>query len=433
MVAWAKPANDVTGAKLWTGIRAYNVYRDDTLLAQVTTPSFVDASGFAVGRTYSYAVRSIDSSTVVGANGQPGNQSPLSDPLLVPILKPSYVYPVTNSAVNTGAIGNPNIQVPLLKSMIDSAVVQMQIDKGALPSGSSQDPTVVTAAWESLFPGLTVSSLIGIKVNTLGGSNVSTRPEVASSIVTSLTSMLGGTFPAYNIIVFDDRAPGSQMRAAGFTLRDVKGSFRIASASFNTTLNGVPVSQQEPGSSLWGSTVNVAGAERRLTAIFDAVDFLINVPVLKDHAQSGLSFSMKNLYGITDVWNGPATMHDTMCSPSIPTLYQSTEKIANGKTGASKLVLIVGDALQGCFVGGPSGPPNVQPNTIIVGTDPVAIDAWAMKTINALRAKYAPTLPEISWAHSSNPNQSDARHILDAAIEYNLGSTNFIPGKVSLA
>ncbi|HUI91849.1 MAG TPA: DUF362 domain-containing protein [Chitinivibrionales bacterium] len=433
MITWDRPLTDVTGAKLWTGIRAYDVYRDDTLLAQVTNPGFVDASGFAVGSTCAYTVRAVDSSPVTGPNGQMGNQSPPSDRLLVPIQKPSHVYPVTNATVNTGTIGKPNIQATLLKSMIDAAVAQMQIDNGAIPSGSTQDPAVATAAWESLFPGLTASSLIGIKVNTLGGSNVSTRPEVVTAIVSSLTAMLGGTFPAYQIIIFDDRAPGSQMAAAGFPLRNVKGTSRIASASFNTTLNdGVPVSQQEPGSALWGSTVNIAGTDKRLTAIFEAVDFLINVPVLKDHAQSGISFSMKNLYGITDIWNGPATLHDTMCSPSIPALYQAVRAIPNARTGASKLALIVGDALQGCFSGGPDGPPTCQPNSIVVGTDPVAIDTWALKTINALRAKYAPTLPEISWTQSTNPNQSDARHILDAAIQYNLGSTNFVSGKVSL-
>lgn len=434
IVTWDKPVTDVTGAKLWTGIRAYNVYRNDTLLAQVTDASFADAGGFTVGSTCAYTVRAVDSSTVIGPNGQPGNQSPLSDRLLVPIQKPSYVYPVTNAAVNTGTIGKPNIQAAPLKSMIDAAVAQMQIDKGAIPPGSTQDPAVVTAAWQSLFPGLTVSSLIGIKVNTLGGSKVSTRPEVVTAMVSSLTAMLGGTFPVYNIIVFDDRSPGANMAAAGFPLRNVNGTYRIASSVFNTTLNdGVPISQQEPGSALWGTTLNITGTDKRLTAIFDAVDFLINVPVLKDHNQSGVTFSMKNLYGITDIWNGYGTLHDTMCSPSIPALYQAVTAIPNAKTGVSKIALIVGDALQGCYNLGPEGPADCQPNSIVVGTDPVAIDTWALKTINALRAKYEPKLPEISWTHSTNPDQADARHILDAAIQYNLGSTNFVVGKVSLA
>jgi uncharacterized protein (DUF362 family) len=432
IITWDKPLTDVTGAKLWTGIRAYDVYRDDTLLAQVTNPGFADAGDFAVGSTCAYTVRAVDSSTVTGPNGQPGNQSPLSDRLLVPIQKPSYVYPVTNAAVNTGSIGKPNIQATPLKSMIDAAVAQMQIDNGAIPPGSTQNPAVTMTAWESLFPGLTASSLIGIKINTLGGSNVSTRPEVVTAMVSSLTAMLGGTFPAYNIIVFDDRS--AQMAAAGFLLRNVNGTYRIASSIFNTTLNNaVPVSQQEPGSALWGTALNITGTDKRLTAIFDAVDFLINVPVLKDHNQAGITFSMKNLYGITDIWNGYGTLHDTMCSPSIPALYQAVNAIPNAKTGASKLALIVGDALQGCYKLGPDGSPDCQPNSIVVGTDPVAIDTWAMKTINALRAKYEPTLPQISWTHSTNPDQSDARHILDAALQYNLGSTNFVLGKVSLA
>jgi hypothetical protein len=267
-------------------------------------------------------------------------------------------------------------------------------------------------------------------VNTLGGSTIRTNPEVADAIAGSLTEMLNNTFPAYNIIVFDDRSK-DQMRGAGYNLRDEQGKYRIASASFNTTLNGIPVSQQESSSALWGSSVDIAGENRQLTAIMDHIDYLINVPVLKDHSRSGISFSLKNLYGITDIWNKVGSFHDTSCSPAIPALCSAVR---------NKINLIVGDAIIADLSGGPeSMNVGAMANTIIVGTDPVAMDTWAMKTINKLRKIYAPRLPMVSWSHSTNPDVHDARHIWDAATWVDavttrgLGSTNCVVTEVTVA
>ncbi len=427
-LAWDRHnLTDITGAPSETAIQGYNVYRDGTKLTPVPCQnlSYVDSDppdGFIQGQAYTYTITAVDAS---------GNESPYSDPQSVYVQKQVFVYFASSSTVDTGTFARPNFQTSVIKGMIDGAVARMQIDKGVVPAGSA-----ATAAWESLFPGLGAASLIGIKINTLGGGNVSTRPEVVNAIVASLVSMLGNTFPAYNIIVFDDRSPSMQMRPAGYNLRDQQGAYRIASSSFNTTLNGVPVNQEEAAAALWASAVNIAGEQRKITAICNAVDYLINVPVLKDHAQAGISFSMKNMYGITDIWNGPGSMHNSMCSPSIPALYAA--KIQDPKTGVvsnlqDKIRLIAGDALHACYEGGPSGPPNAQPNTIVVGTDPVAMDTWAMKKINELRAQLAPSLPRISWSPSTNPSQSDARHIWDAATKYSLGSTNCVAREVTVS
>ena len=247
-LTWDHTVTDVTGAKLWTGIRGYSIYRNDTLVAQISppsdsTPSFRDTTDLVVGNTFTYTVKAIDSSSVKGPNGEPGNVSPASTPLLVAIQKPSYVYSATSPSVNTGSMSSPAINSGIVRKMIDSAVTQMQIDNGAIGAGAT-----AVSAWESLFANLSTSTHIGIKINTLGGGgNVNTRPEVVTAIVGSLTSMLGNTFPAYNVIVFDDRDQ-AHMIPAGYPLRDNQkdGLYRIASTMFNTTLHGVPVNLAEP-------------------------------------------------------------------------------------------------------------------------------------------------------------------------------------------
>jgi uncharacterized protein (DUF362 family) len=424
---------DVTGAKSETGIKGYNIYRaagsasSGTLIASMVpqppnyvSPTYVDANGLLVGQTYAYTVTAIDES---------GNESPQSDPQLVAIQPRVYVYSATDPSVASitapgATISNPSIQVDVVNRMIDAAVTQMQVDNGSVATGATIDKV-----WESLFtgPALTAATLIGIKINTLGGGNVSTKPAVVQAIVTSLKRMLGGTFNEYNIIVFDDRML-SLMTDAGYTLRDDGVHYRVACTHVNSTLHQVrPATTKEPDASLWVDAVTVSGISQRLSAIIKAVDYIINVPVLKDHVQAGITFSMKNLYGIID---SPSTLHATMCSPYIPALY-STQ--VNGVMVKDKIRLIIGDAIVGCITGGPAGSPTNLVNTIVVGTDPVATDTWAMRTINTLRKARSGNLPQIGF-NPSKTGLPDARHIFDASLPpYSLGSTNCVAKEVAVS
>ena len=412
---------DITGAKSETGIRGYNVYRDGTLIAPFVppplnngVPTYVDSNSLVEGNSYTYTVTAVDAS---------GNEGPPSDPQLAAIQPRVYVYAATNPAVTPGGtISKPNIQLDQVTKMIDAAVTQMQVEKGIVASGATIDKV-----WESFFPNLTAASLIGIKINTLGGGNVSTKPQVVQAIVNSLKRMLGGTFNEYNIIVFDDRIMG-QMPAAGYSVRDNGIQYRIACTHINSTLNNVrPATTQEPDASLWSESVTVSGVPQRVSAIVKAVDYIINVPVLKDHSRSGITFSMKNLYGLVDL---PQNLHSTMCSPYIPALYNTQ---VGGAMVKDKIRLIVGDAIVVCKTGGPDKEPTDLVNTIVVGTDPVAMDTWALRKINSLRKAAGGNLPQISFSPSKN-DQPDARHVFAASLQqYSLGSTNCVEKEVSVA
>ena len=423
---WTKHnLTDNTGAKTETQV-LYNIYRktdlqtsfDDTtpLVAGVPLNSYSDTSpevqdAFArmlaspnpnnAGISFEYHVRAVDADL---------NISVPSDPALVPIQPFVPVY----TCKNTAAVTNPNIPLGTnsneVGKMLDAVIMKMT------------NQTTVAAAWESLFPSLSLTTLIGIKINTLAYDKVSTKPAVVEAIVNGLTQMLSRSFPVYNIIVFDDRDSG-HMHDAGFDARNEPGKYRITSTKCNTALDpAVPVTQQQDASVLWGDPVSIAGVNQKFSKIVESVDYIINVPVIKDHAQSGITFSLKNLYGLVDDPNG---MHSGMCSPFIPAL-GSASILINGIPVPikNKIRVIVGDALAGCFVGGPDVQfgANMTPCTLIVGTDPVALDSWALDTINAFRS--ANNLWTIE-AMPDTKHSQDARHLYLASQTYNLGSMNY--------
>ena len=97
--------------------------------------------------------------------------------------------------------------------------------------------------------------------------------------------------------------------------------------------------------------------------ILDA-DVFINVPIVKHHSQATVTLSMKNLMGIN--WNR-RYFHQ----------YGLHQCIADLST-AVKTDLIVMDANRILLTNGPSGPGQTrEEKTVIAGTDPVAIDAYA--------------------------------------------------------
>jgi hypothetical protein len=126
----------------------------------------------------------------------------------------------------------------------------------------------------------------------------------------------------------------------------------------------------------------------------------------------------------------PQNLHSTMCSPYIPALYNT---LLDGVKVKDKIKLIVGDAIVACKTGGPDKEPTDLVNTIVVGTDPVAMDTWALRKINSLRKAAGGYLPQISFSPSKT-DQPDARHVFTASLtQYSLGSTNCVAKEVAVA
>ena len=92
---------------------------------------------------------------------------------------------------------------------------------------------------------------------------------------------------------------------------------------------------------------------------------LINLPVAKSHSATGVSFGMKNLMGL--IW-------DRRYFHEVNDIHRAIAEL----TAIIRPNLTIVDATQVLLTRGPEGPGQTkQLNTIIAGTDPVAVDAYA--------------------------------------------------------
>jgi uncharacterized protein (DUF362 family) len=95
-------------------------------------------------------------------------------------------------------------------------------------------------------------------------------------------------------------------------------------------------------------------------------DVLINLPQAKSHSTTGVSLGIKNLMGL--IWN----------RWSFHTWYNINYALADLLTVIRPHLTIL-DATRALVSGGPGGPGKVQnPNLVIAGTDPVAVDSYGV-------------------------------------------------------
>ena len=105
-------------------------------------------------------------------------------------------------------------------------------------------------------------------------------------------------------------------------------------------------------------------------------DYLINMPLLRNHGMSGVTLSFKNHVGSVACNNGgfecQRGYHGTFYTNSAvnPLVQLNAHSLIRDKT-----VLIVADALFATLDGGPDGPPNLRSNSIFLSRDPVAADS----------------------------------------------------------
>jgi uncharacterized protein (DUF362 family) len=104
--------------------------------------------------------------------------------------------------------------------------------------------------------------------------------------------------------------------------------------------------------------------------ILEDVDRVIGVPTLKDHNLSGMSFAMKNWYGL--LGEGRNRFH------------QDIHNVIADLAHMIKPTLVIGDATRILMRHGPTGgsPTDVKPGgTVIVSTDAVAVDALGIELL----------------------------------------------------
>ncbi|MDH7515677.1 MAG: DUF362 domain-containing protein [Bacteroidota bacterium] len=289
----------------------------------------------------------------------------------------TYLYPQAGKIViveHPGAVlGYNNVNEIVVQQMFDAGIMEF--------TGITSSPS---AALASLFPGLTTARKIAIKPNLIN-SSVPTRKELVKAVITRLVGMLGG-FPAANITLYERHA--------------------FSSAGYSTSYFGQPVNLVvDTTFPNLGYTIHCDGKDRPYSKSLYEADYLINMPVAKDHSCStalNFTFAFKNHMGTVNP-GGSLGIH---CNKT------AILDVMASSVMVSKQRLVILDALYAIYNGGPSGSPQASPCQIMIAQDPVTIDAQGRLLINSLRA-----------AHNLAPK---AGTYIDeaAAPPYNIGIAN---------
>jgi uncharacterized protein (DUF362 family) len=263
---------------------------------------------------------------------------------------------------------------------VDSGRVFNLLDRGMQAFYGVDNPL---QAWKKLArPG----EKVGLKVNTIAGRGLSTNVEVIEAICERLQQ---AGIASRDIIVWD--RTNSELERAGFHLASDANRVRCV----GTDAFGY---EEQPES--FGTV------RSKLSKILTRnCDVLINVPVLKDHCDAGITAALKNMYGVID---NPYRLHGHGCAPGIADLNMLPAI-------RTKMRLTICDATTASFDGGPTFDPEStwKHNGVIIARDPVALDYTAWKIIEHKRAERGlKTLLDAGRAPRFIALAADARHQL---------------------
>lgn len=240
-------------------------------------------------------------------------------------------------------------------------------------------------AWKRIIPqDILAGKVIGLKTNGLGGKGISTHRALVLAIAERLQQ--AGVKPG-NLVAWDRNA--RDLEACGLTINTDPSRVRC----FGSDVSGY---EDEP---VKFGTVNV-----KLSKILTReCAMVIGLPILKDHEMAGVTFAMKNMYGVVQK---PFELHGGGCNPAVADLNCI-------RAIREKVRFTIGDALSSVYQGGPSFHPERlwYPNALIVGEDRVAVDHTAWQMIERKRAEAGvPTLEAAGRPPRYIATAADAAH-----------------------
>ena len=258
--------------------------------------------------------------------------------------------------------------------MVKARVVVVRSDRAWAPSGAP-DPAVLGRMFGRGFALLeagtderaSVASLfrsddrIGIKVNTIGGRAISTRPETALALAGRLAS---NGWPEKSLFVWDRTT--RELRSAGFAPAAGGSGVRV----FGTDTDGVGYGPDLVSHLGVGSLFSKIQTE--------LVTASISLAILKDHGLAGVTAGMKNYFGAI---HNPNKYHDSHCDPYVAEVFDSPPV-------KSRHRLTIIDALVVQFHKGPSYHARwaAKYGGLVFSRDPVAADAAGWAIIEKLRS-----------------------------------------------
>ncbi len=278
----------------------------------------------------------------------------LAQPTTTPVGASSRVVLVRDSRV-IDASGK--VQQPLLQEMLDRALTTF--------TGKS---TIGDAWSEFVRPGETVGlKLNANSVSQLRGSELTTHFTALTAAVLSGFAQAG--IAEENVVLWE-RSDG-ELASTGHAIQKEAGALRALGTREGRRGSGGPGFTSE--------SFSVGSGSSRVSRIAaEMCSALINVPVLKDHGVTGITGAMKNHYGTID---NPRQYHGNNGTRPGVAEVNAIPAIKD------KQRLVLFDALLGVYNGGPGWPRQyVWPyGGILVGTDPVATDAVALRILDEKR------------------------------------------------
>lgn len=251
-------------------------------------------------------------------------------------------------------------------SDVDSNVLKWMLEKALIEFTGEK---TLPEAWSKCLPQLQSQDTVGIKINSTG--YCPTRPELVSLVIEGL---IEAGLKENNIIIFDHLEESmKKLRYWDSIKHDVR---YIGSNKWDFD-------------SRFKASIESQGKKVPLTKILTQLcKYIINVPVLKDHNISGLSFSLKNAYGYIPLLWG-TRMED---SGLIWAMHKKNAAMQIAELNANPVIrektkLIIGDCLLCILDKGPMGLPQWAGNRLIIGKDPVAVDHTALKLLNNARTE----------------------------------------------
>ncbi len=216
--------------------------------------------------------------------------------------------------------------------------------------------------------------IVGIKINPLGGPELSTHPIIVDKIVEGL---YGAGVLKKQIIIWDRFE--SHLLNAGYPIKQDEGEVQTIASD----TEGIGYDDEvfyESGKDSVNRRENESTRSRYSRIVTEHVDVLINVPVLKHHEMAGISGCLKNLaFGSVD---NTRRFHGKpiYCNPAIA-------EIMEHKVLKDKLTLNIVDGLVASFDRGPiyHAESTWKYGSLFIGTDPVILDVLVLQTINQKR------------------------------------------------